>query len=51
MNAHEMYDHLIVFTAALGADLARHEPNPSKTAEQHGDALTRNTKNFLGMLS
>ena len=41
-DACEVYDHLIMVAAAMGANIARHAENPEKAARVFGDTLSDN---------
>lgn len=45
----EIYDHVIMVAAVLGADIARQSPNPEQAASQFGEALTGNIIQLMKM--
>ena len=48
-DACEIYDHVIMVAAALGADIARQSKNPEEAAIIFGEALTGNIINLMKM--
>ncbi len=46
-DACEVYDNAIMALSAMGADIARHSPNPEHAAIQLGDALAGNIIQML----
>lgn len=48
-NDCEVYDHVIMVAAALGADIARHSKNPEEAATIFGETLTGNIINMMKM--
>ena len=48
-DACEVYDHVIMVAAALGADIARHSKNPEQDATIFGETLTGNIVNMMKM--
>ena len=48
-DACEVYDHVIMVSAALGADIARHSNNPKEAATIFGETLTGNIINMMKM--
>lgn len=47
VDAHTLFDYMVMVIAAFGADLARREPNPEATAQQYGNALRDNVVHFM----